>query len=331
MTTTFLSSGDLIVDRRARYAQMLAEAGDLAAAADLMEQALAEIPGWAAGWMMAAGFHLEAEALGSAIAAWQKAAEFDPAGTLGAQMHLAAHGITEVEADTQAAYVEALFDYYADHFEEALLQKLDYVVPEKLAALIGAAMKRAGIEGFARGIDLGCGTGLMGERLRQQVSHLVGVDLSAAMVGEAGRKGLYDAVEQGELLAFLEVEGCVADLVTAADVFMYCPTLPPIFVAVHKVLRDGGVFAFSVERHRGIEEQVLQASLRYAHNDEAVRRALIAVGFEIVAVTQEAIRQDRGQAIEGLLFVARKPDTAAASVVEMGEAEAMDAPAPVLH
>lgn len=331
VTTTFLSSGDLIVDRRAQYAQMLAEAGDFAAAADLMEQALADAPNWAAGWMMAGGFHLKAEALGGAIAAWQRAAGLDPAGTLGAQMHLAAHGIAEVEPETQAAYVEALFDQYADHFEEALLQKLDYVVPGKLAGLIEGAMARVGIEGFARGLDLGCGTGLMGERLRQSVSHLTGVDLSAAMVSETARKGLYDALEQGELLAFLQQEGRVADLVTAADVFMYCPALPPIFAAVHGVLRDGGMFAFSIESFAGDHDQMLQASLRYAHNGDGVRQALAHAGFEIVADADAVIRQDGGQPVMGRLFVARKPEGEVSEASEMGEAETTSAPASVLH
>ena len=331
MITKFLSSGDLIVDRRAQYAQMLADAGDFSAAADLMEQALSGAAKWAAGWMMAGEYHLKAGALGNAISAWQRAAALDPAGTLGAQMNLAAHGIAEVEPEAQAAYVEALFDHYADHFEEALLQKLDYVVPEKLLALIGPAMESAGIDGFARGIDLGCGTGLMGERLRQHISHLVGVDLSAAMVGETERKGLYDAVEQAELLTFLQAEGRIADIVTAADVFLYCPALPPVFAAVHKVLREGGMFAFSVERHHGEEEQMLQSSLRYAHNGDVIRRALAEVGFELMAVSAETIRLDRGEPVAGLLFVARKPLATAIATPDLGEAEAPGAPAPLLH
>lgn len=287
---------------------MLAEAGEFSSAADLMEQALEDAPGWAAGWMMAGDFHLKADALGSAIAAWQRAAEHDPSGALGAQMNLAAHGIGAIEPAAQAAYVEALFDQYADHFEEALLQKLDYVVPGQLADLIDDAMAKAGIEGFARGIDLGCGTGLMGERMRHVVSHLTGVDISAAMVAETRGKAIYDGVERAELLDFLKEEGRVADLVTAADVFMYCPSLPPIFSLVGKVLRPGGIFAFSVERHDGEESQWLQPSLRFAHNGNAIRAALADAGLDIVRLSQETIRRDRGQPVEGLLFVARKPE-----------------------
>lgn len=303
---------------------MLAEAGDFAAAADLMAQALEIAPEWAAGWMMAGRFHLGADALGPAIEAWQRAATLDPAGTLGAQMHLAAHGVAEVKPEAQAAYVEALFDEYADRFEQELLQGLGYAVPARLAGLIEAEMERLGIGGFARGLDLGCGTGLMGERLRGSVSHLVGVDLSAAMVAETEAKAIYDGVEQGELLEFLRREGRVADIVTAADVFIYCASLPPILSAVSAVLRPGGIFAFSVERHDGEEAQMLQGSLRFAHNDQAVRRALLEGGLEVLTVSEETIRMDRGEPVTGLLFVAHKPVADAVSMLAFeapGESE----------
>ena len=45
-----LSSGDLIADRRASYAEMLWKADDRAAAIDLMRDVLSLVPNWAAGW-----------------------------------------------------------------------------------------------------------------------------------------------------------------------------------------------------------------------------------------------------------------------------------------
>lgn len=320
-----MSSGDLVIDRRAQYARMLAEAGDFVAAADLMEQAMEQSPAWAPGWMMAGEFHLKADMLGAAIAAWQRAAELDPQGILGAQMHLAAHGIGEVDLDKQAAYVEALFDHYADRFEEELLQKLDYSVPEKLAALIADVMEQRSIKGFAQGLDLGCGTGLMGERLHHIVSHIFGVDISAAMVAETRAKSIYDGVEQGELLAFLEEGNREGDIVTAADVFIYCPSLLPIFAAVAKVLREGGLFAFSVERHDGPEDQMLQASLRYAHSRAAIARELAALGFDIVHLKDDVLRHDRGAPINGLLVVAQKPKASIAAIPELMDFDQIEA------
>jgi len=50
-TPPSFTSGDVIADRRADYARMLAESGDPAAAVELMEQALELAPDWAAGWL----------------------------------------------------------------------------------------------------------------------------------------------------------------------------------------------------------------------------------------------------------------------------------------
>lgn len=299
-----------------QYAQMLAEAGDFVAAADVMEQAVAGAPRWAAGWMRLAEYQDRAGAKEQAISAWRTAAKLDPSGMLGAQMHLAAHGEGEVEAATHAAYVGALFDHYADHFEQSLLNKLHYSVPDRLGGMIVGARERFDIARFGRAVDLGCGTGLMGARLREHVEHLSGVDLSASMVAEVQRKGIYDVAEQGDLLDTLAQSEGEIDLVTAADVFIYCAALPPIFAAAYRALRGGGMLAFSIERYEGPEDQLLQPSLRYAHNGEATARDLKEQGFEIIEIVDHTIRMDRGQPIEGLLFVARKP-----------EAGAMDAPA----
>jgi predicted TPR repeat methyltransferase len=66
----------------------------------------------------------------------------------------------------------------------------------------------------------------MGQRLRDRVDHLEGIDLSAAMIAETARKGVYDRLEKAELVAFLKRHVAEADLVTAADVFIYCGALP---------------------------------------------------------------------------------------------------------
>ncbi|MBP0575354.1 methyltransferase domain-containing protein, partial [Mycobacterium tuberculosis] len=76
--------------------------------------------------------------------------------------------------------------------------------PAQIAATIAAT---AAGRRFARGLDLGCGTGLMAEALAGRVAHLEGVDLSSAMVAKARAKGLY---------ADLRVADVVADLRDAA-------------------------------------------------------------------------------------------------------------------
>ncbi len=68
MSTHALSSGDLTADRRADYARMLGEGGDPGAAAELMEQALDLVPGWAAGWFRLGEYRQKAGLAGAADA-----------------------------------------------------------------------------------------------------------------------------------------------------------------------------------------------------------------------------------------------------------------------
>ena len=316
-----LSSGDLVADRRAAYAAALADDREFSAAADLMTQALDLAPGWAAGWCLLGDYRAEAGDSAGAIAAYRELARHDGEGFFGAALKLAAHGAAPAPIGTEIAYVETLFDDYAERFEAELVLGLGYQAPGRLAALIEAELTRLGLEQVGLALDLGCGTGLMGERLKHRSSFLEGVDLSAAMVEAAGRKGIYDRLEKAELTAFLAGHAGGVDLVAAADVLNYCGALPPILAAVAARLAPGGLFAFTLEQHLGSAPMVLQTSLRYAHNAAAARSACLEAGFEIVAFETAALRRDRGAPVEGILALVRRPLAAVGATAELGDAE----------
>ena len=307
MTKAFHSSGDVIADRRAGYAKMLAEGGDHAAAAELLVQALEIVPDWAAGWDLLGAYCEKAGDIAGAISAWRHLEALDDEGVFGAGLKLAAHGAGAAADGTAVSYVEALFDQYAPQFEHALVDRLGYRVPEMLDALVSEEMARLGIEGFARALDLGCGTGLMGQHLRSKTGYLEGIDVSAAMIAETARKGIYDSLQKAELVAALNTRRADADLVTAADVFIYCGALPPVLAALVPALKPGGLVAFSLEAHDGPEPLFLRPSLRYAHGLDATRDALVVAGLEVLRFETAVLRFDRGAPITGMLVVARRP------------------------
>ncbi|QQR41081.1 methyltransferase domain-containing protein [Devosia rhizoryzae] len=286
---------------------MLAESGDHAAAAELMDQALDLAPDWAGGWDLAGSFHEKAGNVAGAIAAWRKLEALDDEGVFGARLKLAAYGAGPAGQGTAVGYVEALFDQYAPKFEDSLVGKLGYQVPDLLDTLVSEEMAKLGIERFGKVLDLGCGTGLMGEKLRSRVEHLEGIDISAAMIAETARKGIYDALQKAELVATLNARRADADLVTAADVLIYCGALEPVLAALVPALKPGGLVAFSLEEHEGEEALFLRPSLRYAHSPTAAREALIDAGLEIVRFETAVMRYDRGLPITGMLVVARRP------------------------
>jgi predicted TPR repeat methyltransferase len=292
------SSGDLIADRRADYAEMLFGSGDHAAAAELMLGALELAPAWTLGWFRLGEMHQAAGALDAAAEAWRTALKLDPDDQAGAALKLELIGRAPASNEPPPAFVEALFDQYAGTFDQSLVEKLGYRVP----ALLFDAIAKTGRSRFAHSLDLGCGTGLMGEKLRPISDFLEGFDISAAMLKKAEARGVYDRLTKANLQE-LALPAAGADLITAADVFMYLGALDGIFARVAEGLSPGGLFAFTVEKHDGAEPFVLRDTRRYAHGRSYVEDALAKAGLADVSLGEAVIRQDRNAPVVGLIVM----------------------------
>lgn len=211
---------------------------------------------------------------------------------------LAALGQTPAPAAAPASYVSALFDQYAGHFDEHLVQQLGYRTPE----LIGAALARCGGGTELACVDLGCGTGLCGPVLRPLCASLVGVDLSAGMLERARARALYDELVGSEIGEFLRGQHGAFDLIVAADVFVYVGELAALFALARQALRAGGRFCFSVESPAQ-GDVVLQPSRRYAHGEGYLRALAALHGFEVLEAAPATLRSDRGDDVAGMVFV----------------------------
>ncbi|MBX5196613.1 methyltransferase domain-containing protein [Rhizobium sp. NZLR10] len=304
-----LSSGDVIADRRADYARMLDEGGEPEAAAELMEQALELVPGWAAGWYRLATYREKAGKGEAAIGAYRSTLALDPEDIFGAALKLALLGDSATPDRPPSRYVERLFDDYADRFESALVEKLDYSVPQKLAALVNSTGRH-----YQLAVDLGCGTGLLGSEIHGRVTRLEGFDLSQNMLAKAAEKHVYDSLAQADLSLAPDLSGLFtdaarhrADLVTAADVLMYLGNLESVFAIVEDLAAAGADIAFSVEDAGKGDGFHLAPSLRYAHSEAYVRKLLARHGLEILKITKTVIRKDGGKPVAGILFLTRKP------------------------
>jgi predicted TPR repeat methyltransferase len=302
-----LTSGDLVADRRADYAAMLAEGGDHAAAAELMEQALELAPAWAAGWFRL-GEYREKAGSPDAIAAFRRTLELAPDDVFGASLKVALLGGGSQPGLPPSRYVEGLFDDYADRFDTALVERLAYTVPGKLMRLIQAHISAP----YGHVVDLGCGTGLFGAEIAGRCDTLEGYDLSENMLAKAEAKGLYDHLAKADLSLAPDESGLLgdrprhrADLVAAADVMMYLGDLDAAFANAVTLLRPSGTFAFSVEKSESDTGFELRPSLRYAHSMPHVEAVLARHGMQSFSLQETVIRMDAGQPITGLLFLAR--------------------------
>jgi len=141
----------------------------------------------------------------------------------------------------------SVFDGCADTFDKHLVQELDYDTPHRLVELICRCAGPATAQWNV--LDLGCGTGLSGSAIAPYARNLVGVDLSANMLTQARALGLYQRLEQQELLQLMHDEPAASyDLIIAADVLIYFGQLDTVCGAAKRLLKRGGCLHFRSRR-----------------------------------------------------------------------------------
>jgi predicted TPR repeat methyltransferase len=302
----FLSSGDLVADRRFDFARDLQMKGDLAAAADLLLQAIELAPGFASAWFTLGQIREQLGEPDAAAAAFRKAREADPEDRHGASLRLMLLGAQEL-SDMPPAYVRTLFDQYAPRFETALVDDLGYRGPALLFKAVLAArhaVRRPAF--FKRGIDLGCGTGLAASAFASEVDHFIGIDLSPRMIERARASGLYAQLEVNDMVEGLRSRpDASADLILAADAMVYLSDLAPLLRQAARVLAAGGLIAFTVETHGG-EGVILGEGLRYAHGAGYVRTALGKAGLALSWLDDLSARNEDNAPVPGLVVVATR-------------------------
>jgi len=303
----FLSSGDLVADRRFEFARDLQLKGDLPAAAELLEQAIELAPRFTSAWFTLGEIRRQLGQPEAAIAAFRAAQDADPEDRHGASLRLMQLGAEAVSA-MPAAYVQTLFDQYAPRFEAALVGDLDYRGPALLFKAVlsaRAAAKKPAF--FKRAIDLGCGTGLAAGAFAKNVDRFIGIDLAPRMIEKARATGLYAELEVDDMLKGISSKpDASAELILAADAMVYVADLAPVLAEAKRVLVPGGVLAFTAETHDG-EGVIIGEGLRYAHAAAYIRASVVAAGLALAHLDNLSARNEDNVPAPGLVAVALKP------------------------
>ncbi|MEJ8857885.1 tetratricopeptide repeat protein [Variovorax robiniae] len=237
----------------------------------------------------------------------------DEPGNPEALHHLAAcsgQGVPERATD---AYVESVFDGFADSFD-AKLAKLSYRAPQLIAQTLPALLGEP--RGTLDVLDAGCGTGLCGPLIAPHARRLVGVDLSARMLARAEPRQVYHALHKAELTAFIEGEPAESlDLIVSADTLCYFGDLAAVTRAAARALRLGGWLVFTVEAIPDDAAEGLDFHLnphgRYAHRASYLHAVLGAAGFTSIDAQPAHLRLEADKPVDGFVVSARKaPATA---------------------
>jgi predicted TPR repeat methyltransferase len=315
------------------YGICLRDEGDIEGAVSALRTSLAQQPGYSQSYEALATVLYQAGRTQDAANVYRDWAAREPRSAKARHM-VAAVFQRDVPARAADDYVRELFDGAARSFD-ANLGKLNYRAPELVVASLvreaqairGAAPADAAPAASATAeaptadaatadsapvlgtvLDAGCGTGLCGPLLRSYCARLVGVDLSSQMLERARARRCYDELVVAELCAFMRSHQRRFDAIVSADTLVYFGSLEEPLSAARDALQDQGVLVFTLEAlPAGVSQGYrLEAHGRYAHEEQYVRKALVASGFSVTAFAAETLREESGEPVRGAVCTARR-------------------------
>lgn len=138
-----------------------------------------------------------------------------------------------------------LYAGWADSYDESFASEMDYQSPRRVAEAYVTAGGRGNV------LDVGAGTGLVGEALRDLgVSPIHALDLSPEMLEVARGKGVYEQLMTGDLTGRLDIPSESFDGVVSAGTFTSGHVGPDALDELIRVARPGAQFVITIhERH----------------------------------------------------------------------------------
>jgi predicted TPR repeat methyltransferase len=132
------------------------------------------------------------------ITAFSTALEHDPSNDIARHLLSSQHQ-QGGEENPPESFIRRLFDDYAHNFEQSLAS-LNYSAPR----LISEYLSQYTSMSWGCVIDLGCGSGLMAELLKNHTQGIVGIDLSPKMLFVAEEKNLYNMLIVGDMVGLVD-------------------------------------------------------------------------------------------------------------------------------
>lgn len=195
-------------------------------------------------------------------------------------------------------YIENLFNNYAINFDHSLIDKLDYKAPKRIAEII--VDKNPNIK-LGSVLDMGCGTGLLGEEIRKYCSNLEGIDLSKAMLEKARAKNKYDKLKHIDIVKYLSTENLNFNYFISTDVFVYLGELSEIFQLIKSRNKSKSKFIFSTE-HTNKDGFVLEKSGKYVHSKKYIESLCEEFGYKLSYFEKINLRKHKDNFIIGGLY-----------------------------
>lgn len=175
------------------------------------------------------------------------------------------------------ADAKALYDDWAETYDQTMMDGLKYLTPRKTASLL----KEAALPLDARILDVGSGTGLAGEHLaRLGYTNIDALDHSAAMLRTASEKFLdgniiYQACIEADLNEPLSLQTNSYDAMICTGTFTHAHVGANCLHELFRILRQGGLFACTVQKDVWEPAGFLETVKELAANETLKTRGMV--------------------------------------------------------
>lgn len=133
----------------------------------------------------------------------------------------------------------AFYEKFSKVYDQGFAESLGYVSPREIAKQF-----RQSYDGEGPVLDIGAGTGLLGDHLRDLV--IDGIDISPAMLEKARLKSCYRNLMVGDLTAELSMSGNVYDGLISCGTFTHGHVGPKCLTELLRVAKPGALFCLGV-------------------------------------------------------------------------------------
>ena len=136
-------------------------------------------------------------------------------------------------------------------------------------------------------MDLGCGTGSMGEFLRAYAHNLIGIDISKEMIRKAVAKEFYDELAEEDLLSHLSTTSKRYDLIVCAAVLFHFGNLKKSLEGLGNCLEEGGKAIFTLFDYPGPENYVVNSEGWFSHDANYVKKLAETLSLRVLSTNRE--------------------------------------------
>jgi len=142
-----------------------------------------------------------------------------------------------LQGTTDPREVADRYDEWAESYDDDL-DSWSYRAPAVVAETVATRQPDVGSV-----LDVGCGTGLVGQALRARgcTARLQGLDISQTSLRLAEQTGAYDRLEPADLQQPLDVEDDGVDALVCVGVMTYLPDVEAVWREFARVVRPGGL------------------------------------------------------------------------------------------